>query len=403
MIKRQGSHLLLGVLLLVLGLGATLRIVPSNGFKGHGPDERFYEIFVNGVQEGGPSSYPRIFADYVEHQSQPDAPLVLPPGRMAFILSGWLCGQLTGLEAMSALRIVSALASIGLLLVAAAFVWRARGPEWAIGVVALLAFSPLQIHLAQRSLIDGFFAFWAMMVLWTLWECLQNPADRRWLGLYGLSILVMVLTKENAAFVMMGVGGLLLASFWLRFGEASRQVWIVTVLAPLGAAAILILAAGGLETLMAAYKLNVAKSVVSPYAIATGDGPWFRYLIDLVLLSPAVFVLALIGMGRLQKSDIPGAFLLVFGLTTFLVMGQLRYGMNARYTNIWELGLCYFAVAGAVGLAGILPRRARRVALAGLLILLCLSGLWQYQLYFMGGGLYDPVPEAMERAVRILK
>lgn len=391
------------VLVIIVALGALARIVPSNSFKGRGPDEHFYEIFVGGVNEGGLWAYPQIFADYVTHQSEPDSSLVLPPGRMSFIVSAWLVGLVTGLDALSSLRVVSALAAVLLLGVAAIFVWRARGPAWSLGVTALLACDPLQIHLAQRALIDGFFAFWAMMVLWTLWECLQNPAERRWLIAYGLSVAVMVLTKENAAFVMMGVGVLLLANFWLRFGKATLPLWIVTAGAPMLAVFILVLAAGGLETLVAAYRLNVAKSVVSPYAIATGDGPWFRYLIDLCLLNPAVFLLGLLGMGRLEQREKCGAYLVVFMLATFLVMGQLRYGMNARYSNIWTMGLCYFAVAGMGALLGLVPSPARRVATIAAFSLLCLSGIWQYQTYFMGGGLYDPVPASMMRATNILK
>ncbi|MBC7852084.1 MAG: phospholipid carrier-dependent glycosyltransferase, partial [Pirellulaceae bacterium] len=359
------------VIVAILALGAALRIVPSNGFKGQGPDERFYEIFVNAAAEDGLFAYPQIFVDYLAHQTQPDSPLVLPPGRIAFIASAAIFRQLTGLDAMTSLRAVSAGASILLLGMAAAFLWRARGPEWAIGGTALLACSPLQIHLAQRSLIDGFFAFWAMMVLWTLWECLRNPTDRRWLTAYGISVVVLVLTKENAAFVMMGVGVLLLVNFWLHFGEARPSLWIVTAAAPLLAALILVIAAGGLETLIAAYRTNVEKSVVSPYAIATGDGPWFRYLVDLCLLNPALFLLALLGMGQLKMEDKLGGFLVVFMLVTFLIMGQLRYGMNARYTNIWEIGLHYFAVMGVLGLAEILPVASRRVAVVVAVVLLC--------------------------------
>ncbi len=391
------------VLALVIALGAMLRIVPSNGFKTHGPDEKFYAIFVNGLDEGGPLAYPQIFADYIGHQSKPESPLVLPPGRVAFIGSAWLWMEVTGTDALGSLRAVSALASIAILIVAAAFLWRAKGPEWAVGVTALLVCSPLQIHLAQRSLIDGFFAFWAMAVLWTLWECLQNPGHRAWLAAYGVSVAAMVLTKENAAFVMAGVGTLLVANRWLRFGHTALPLWISTAVAPLAAALILLLAAGGPDPLFTAYRLNVAKSVLSPYAIATGDGPWFRYLVDLCLLSPAVLVFALIGVGRLRKPDRLGAFFALFVAVTFLIMGHLRYGMNARYTNIWELALCYFAVFGALHFVAALPAAARRVGLVLAVVLLCLSGLAQYDRYFMAGGIYDPVPEAMERAALIIK
>jgi 4-amino-4-deoxy-L-arabinose transferase-like glycosyltransferase len=311
--------------------------------------------------------------------------------------------QVTGLAAMPAVHAVSALSSMLLLGVTAAFAWRARSPAFSLGISALMGAAPLQIHLAQRALIDGFFALWAMATLWCLWECLRQPGHRGWLLGYGASIVAMILTKENAAFVMMGAGVLLLSNRWLAFGKTTPQLWAVTVAAPLFAAVILWIAAGGLDVLIAAYRINVAKSCVSPYAIKTGDGPWYRYVVDLILLSPAVILLAVAGLGRLRFEDKPGLFFAVFFAITFAIMSQLHGGMNARYTNIWDLEFRYFALSVVVAMAALVPERLRRIALITAVGLLCLSEIWQYQVYFVEGGIYDPVPAMLMKRVDILK
>jgi hypothetical protein len=71
---------------------------------------------------------------------------------------------------------------------------------WRIGlcVMALMVCAPTQIHMAQHALIDGFFAFWATASLWLLWENLRRPNYAPLLALYGLSLTLLVLTKENA-------------------------------------------------------------------------------------------------------------------------------------------------------------------------------------------------------------
>ena len=58
---------------------------------------------------------------------------------------------------------------------------------------------------------------------------------------------------------------------------------------------------------------------------------------------------------------------------------------------------------GVTGITGALPVAARRVAVVVAIVLLCLSGLLQYDRYFMSGGIYDPVPEAMQNAALIIK
>ncbi len=71
----------------------------------------------------------------------------------------------------------------------------------ALGAFALMAFSPLQIHMSQHALADGFFEFWALGTLWALWECLRQPAHKGWLTAYAAGLALMVTTKENAFFV----------------------------------------------------------------------------------------------------------------------------------------------------------------------------------------------------------
>src|SRR5438045_6434072 len=59
------------------------------------------------------------------------------------------------------------------LLLATLFAARLGGFCYAIGVGALMAFAPTQLHMSQHALVDGFFSFWATLVLWLFWENLQ--------------------------------------------------------------------------------------------------------------------------------------------------------------------------------------------------------------------------------------
>ena len=77
--------------------------------------------------------------------------------------------------------------------------------------------------------------------------------------------------------------------------------------------AILTNVAGGLGTVDRGLPPGVPKNLHLEYAIATGDGPWYRYLLDLLTISPLVFLL---GMGTVwqlcaRREDRPLWFVVV--------------------------------------------------------------------------------------------
>jgi len=94
----------------------------------------------------------------------PDA--ILPPVRFLYIFSGYVWHSLFGDESLEALRSVAAFFSVLTLLLGVIFAWRLRGSKWALGIGALMAFAPTQIHMSQHAFIDGVFTFWALLCLW---------------------------------------------------------------------------------------------------------------------------------------------------------------------------------------------------------------------------------------------
>ena len=237
--------------------------------------------YVNGVIEEGLWNYPDIVDRYIEVQKGL-AGSILPPMRFLYIFFAYAWHQVFGTEALAALRNVASFFSILSLLLATAFAWRLKGPACALGVAAMVAFAPTQLHMSQHALVDGFFAFWALFTLWMLWESLREPHNWRWLFPYLFGLSLMVITKENAAFVYFAILVLIAANHWLKWGTVTRELLACTLIGPLLGFVILVFLAGGLETLRITYQLSVSKNYQLTYAIMTGDGPWHRYLVDLL-------------------------------------------------------------------------------------------------------------------------
>jgi hypothetical protein len=126
------------------------------------------------------------------------------------------------------------------------------------------------------------------------------------------------------------------------------------------------------------YRLLVSKALVLRYAI-TGDGPC-RYQIDLVVVSPVILVLAIGGFSP-QSDRARGFYLLLFVVASFILMANVRYGMNLRYTNMWDFPLRYLAV---YCLWQVIPRQSTQALWLSICIAaLCLIDLRQYDVFFV--------------------
>ena len=407
--------ILLGV---ILAIGIFLRI-PAEAFKAGAPlhsvaalhpqpafrqlgfDEGLYRKYVEALSQGGITSYPDIVDGYIEVQKTLPGS-ILPPLRFLYIFAAYVWHLLFGCDALAALHQVAAFFSVLTLGLATIFAWRLRGAMWGIGVAALTAVAPTQLHMSQHALVDGFFTFWALLVLWLFWENLQAPRDWRWLVAYVSAFALLVLTKENSGFVWVAILVLLVANTWLGFGTIMRELVIATILGPLLGVVVLVFLAGGVDTLFHTYQLSVGKNFQLRYAVLTGDGPWHRYLVDLLLVSPIILLLALGSVACLERTKRPELFMSVFIAASYLVMCNLKYGMNLRYANMWDMPLRFLAFSFLVSLITRV-RRYHNILLGVAVAAICAVELRQYIVLAVQFPLYELVSEGLLRALRILK
>jgi 4-amino-4-deoxy-L-arabinose transferase-like glycosyltransferase len=415
----RGRKSYLAALCIVLAIGAFLRIPApvfsganaplrqvealhlTPKFDGIGFDENLYRRYVDSLITGGLAAYPEIVDYYIEVQQKLTGS-ILPPVRFLYIFAAYLWHQVFGTEALAALHDVASLFSILTLLLSTIFAWRLKGPTWALGVAALMSFAPTQIHMSQHALVDGFFTFWALFCLCMLWENLRTPGNWPRLAAYVFGLCCLVLTKENAFFVFVALLVIIALNRWLAFGMVTRELVLGSIVGPLLGFVVLVFLAGGLETLWTTYQLSVSKNYHLPYAILTGDGPWHRYLVDLLLVSPVILLLALGAAFRLDRSQKPELFLFIFIAAGYFVMCNIKYGMNLRYANMWDMPLRFLAFGQVVAFSARLPR-CRTLLLGGAIVLLCAVELRQYIILFVQFPLYELVPEGLLRALHILK
>jgi len=406
------------LLSLILALGIFLRLPPhtfaTNGslhsiaaahpgskMEGVGFDEGMYRGYLITLIDGGLHAYPQIVEHYIELQQRVQRS-VLPPVRFLYLFCGYLWHQLFGSEPLAALKDVSAVMTMLTLFASTIFAWRLRGRTWALAIAALMALAPTQLHMSQHALIDGFFAFWALLCLWFFWENLRAPRHWPWLSAYILSLALLVLTKENAFFVWVAIVVLIVANRWLKFGTATLELLLATILGPLIGVVILAFFAGGVSNLVAAYQAFVTKAPQFSYAIITGDGPWYRYLVDLFLVSPIILILAFGTLFRLDREMKPELFMSIFIVTSYLLMCNVKYGMNLRYANMWDMPLRFLAFSQIVAMAS-WAKQYRTVIIAAAVIFLAAIEFHQYIILAVRYPLYELITRDLLQALHILK
>jgi len=416
-LRRRKIDLIL--LALIVALGIFLRLPPT-AFVGSanplhaleslhpkpkmesvGFDEGLYAEYVHKLATLGLSAYPLVVQDYVERQERLQRS-ILSPLRFLYTYSGYLWHLSFGGDPLFALKSVASLFSVLTLFISIAFVWRLRGKAWALAIGALMCVAPTQIHMSQHALVDGFFTFWALICLWFFWENLQAPRNWRWLVAYIVVLALLVLTKENSFFVWIALVALLVTNHWLRFGTVTRELVIATVLGPLLGGVILVLLAGGLSQTIHTYHYSLAKNYQLQYAILTGDGPWYRYLVDLLLVSPIVLILALGTVFRLNRTMKPELFMSISIAASYLVMCNVKYGMNLRYANMWDLPLRFLAFSQIVWLASF-AKRFQTTIVATAVVVLAAIEFHQYIVLAVRYPLYELITHDLLQALQILK
>lgn len=393
----------LALLVVVLIGGIFVRAWPSTGCHRTGFDEGIYSTYVEVAQKDGIWHYENVVRAYVQSQAK-HAEAFVPATRVGFLWPASVLAATCHLHPLAALHYISLISSVLLLFVVPIIGYRLKAcGAHLLLLTTLMAVAPLQIHLAQRSLIDGYFAFWAILCAWFLWESLQKPEQKAWSVAYGVSLFILVLTKENAAFVSFALVTVLIIFAIFRFGRASLALVLMTVLAPALAIVVLAGLVGGIREWIAFYSVFVQKSRFLPYPVRFQDGAWYRYFVDFTLLSPLVVALAIGRIFQLERKEAADIFWSLFLGVSFVAMSSVSYGMSLRFAAYWDVPLRWLAASQVVQLTKKFSRISPVISNAVILLILVAVDLFQYWRYFMHAGIYDPVSFELLRASRLLK
>jgi hypothetical protein len=365
-------------------------------FVSLGFDESVYRLYVQTFEKSGVQGIRAVIQAWPTDEQLSKGPL---PYRFLFILLGSWADNLLGGETSANLAKMSLAFGIGTILVTALLIGRWFGTTTGLLTAALMVFSPLATALSHRALQDTSMAF-LMLTSIFFYDRYWREGAHHDLLLFGAALSACFLTKESALFLYPSF--FLAACYHAQNTDWRSRIFILAPLAfaPALAFGIICWLSGDIETCLNTYRIYIAMQRTIPYTLQYQAGPWFRYLVDFMLLSPATFLLALIGVAG-QSADFQSAkakYTALIYLLSALTVFSLLPLMNIRLVLFLDVFVRLFAVLGIYTLCKQLPLKQHLSIYIGVMVATVIAiDVIQFNSIFEVSKVYDPVTAELIR------
>ena len=387
------------VLFLIVTVAVTLvSLTFKNIHFATSADEGYYFSYASFISQKGISGFSALFKGYLENQQHWLYP---NPLRIGFIILSAIWLKITGASFMN-MAYLSLFFFVLFLLTSYYFSRRYIGEKLALLFVTLLAFSPIQLAMGRRALMDSAVNLFSSLSIWLFWDFLKKKGGLK-LILFIAAFSFSILVKETTVLLAIPFLILLLMDKFVYKNRYSVKKFLSALLLPpliaLGVYALL----GCLPYIYDTAKIILNSPQVNAYAVSFGSGPWYRYLIDYMILSPWVVILAIgfIFYFLLNKgnNELAAYFIVIF-LANLIIFNF--FTKNLRYLIILDVPLRLFSLFMLNAVANkFFPRQAIKVVFI-FVILLVLSDYLNFYHLFVRESIYDPVSFYLLKAKHII-
>jgi len=363
-------------------------------------DEGYYLYYAKSISDNGITHFPDLFKFYLGDKAN----WVYPsPLRIGFITISSLFAKIFGNSFIS-LSLLSLFSFVVFLIVNFHFIKKYFSEKIALLSVALLAFSPINMAMARRALMDSTANLFICLAVWLFLDSLKEDRLLKKI-LFVLAYSAAILIRENSALLsIFFLAYILIRSSIIRENKARIADILTTTFIPFIIVGIAyIVAAGGVSQVANTARIILNSPKTNLYAINFGSGPWFRYLIDFMLLSPWVLIL-FIGFIfyyiMKDKGQEEVNYLLFFFLSSIIIFSF--FTKNIRYLIFLDMPLRLSAILMLNELTKRIFKDRFFVALFIIVLLVSLSDYRSFDYLFVKNGIYDPVSCWLLQASRII-
>ncbi|MCK9572176.1 MAG: glycosyltransferase family 39 protein [Candidatus Omnitrophica bacterium] len=387
------------VFLLVLFAGVSFVSASLKSVKfASGADEGYYLKYATYLGEYGLGGLKEIFQNYLANQND----WLFPnPLRIGFIIISGFWLKLFGYSFIN-LAYLSLMFYVLTLLTGFYYCRKFFGQISGLLFTLLLAFSPLHLAMARRALVESAVAFFSLFLFWSFWDYLQDKSKKK-LILFIFIFAFSILVKET--FILFSLFFIIYLAYknYILKEKVYLKEYCFVIFAPLFISGLIYLSLGCAGYLLSTVKIILNSPANNLYALNFGSGPWFRYLIDYMLLSPFVLILA-IGFIAANFFETKNNRIAVY-FSLVIILGLFFFNFftkNVRYVIFLDAPIRLLAVLALGKITQrVFPLRANVWIFA---IVICLSffDCLNFQRFFIFYNIYDPVSFLLLQASHII-
>ncbi len=379
--------------LILFAVGVSYWTMPREEEFPGGPDEIYYVKYARAVSEGGLTQIPSLFLSYMNDAQAQRFP---HPGRVGHTLINALWCKVFG-PTYRSLAHLSFLCFVVFLFVSYYFAKKYCGIDAALVYALFLSSSPLIMASARRVLQDSMLnLFWALS-FWFFLDYLMTRRRKMFVW-FCVAFTVALTVKEATAPVW-----LFFAAAWLVFKFCYQRdlPWkdLGLLFIPFGAALVLyIVLLGGLNNFV-----TLVDFVSGLAVMPTSDfpdtyplfamGPWYKYVVDFLLLTPAetlLFIGYFFYLLMVRKIDQVRAYALMFFGILFVFFSNLQHTKIVRFVMSLEIVVCLFAVFAIYQLFQFKNKHLTSSLVIILAFVIFLANILNYASLYCEMRIYDP-------------
>lgn len=353
-------------------------------------DEGYYLRYADYISNNGLGGFRDLFSGYIRDQES----WVFPnPLRIGYILLSSLWVRLLG----SSFYTLSHLSFFSYLLFISInyyFCRRLFDREKAILLALLIAFSPINMAMARRALSESVATLFLGLSIWLFLDILHKDKGIIKRFIFSIVFSYTIMVKEtNILLVIPFIVYLVIYKIHFKEKLNLTNLQYIFIYPVFLVALAYILLSGDVFSVIKVAKIILSSPGTNEYAIRFGSGPWSRYIIDYMVLSPWVLILS-IGyifhlLQNFRKSDSKEAYFLVILLALFLLFNL--FTKNVRYVMILDLPIRLFFILMLYRLISIKSEKTKFALAAVIVMVICLADFITYSDIFIVKGIYDPV------------
>jgi len=353
-------------------------------------DEGIYLRYAQHIAENGISGFRFLFEDYAANEEYWHSP---SPFRIGFIIISSIIIKLFGNSFLS-LAYISFFSYLLFIIATFVFCKRFYDQDKAILVTFLVAFSPMQMAMARRALSESFLMLFLGLSLWLFLDLVQSKDKNLAKKLLFVAIFTFTILIKETSVLLLGP----FLAYLIIYKILHKESFKITKLLPyilvypcVLTGLVYLFLIGGFLNFVEMVRILLTSTEVNPYTPFC-SGPWFRYLIDYMLLSPWTLLLSvgfifytLRDFRERNETDIYFSVIVIVGLLMFNF-----FIMSIRYVMFLDIPIMLFTVLMLSMLIPVKSERMKFLVVLGIVVILCISNFLTFHDMFIKKELYDP-------------